>query len=756
MRLTNIIQQLTLAVAFTLVSFTVTAQELTNDEILLIANESSLAIDTVTMSNSRGTLLKLSEADTTHYCLYTSKRYTKLEFKEERGDISEVVNSVDPNIGKFFAEKDREHTTYSDVSIIGDQKDQYYGYQGRSIGLADGQTKCEFYFVKRPPKTVPIMRLTICRASEFQGADSLKDISILSVRDSLATRKRGDDGIDIILSDTSAINTLDIKIPAKTILREVKIGDSVRQSYIPTETFANDFEKERSKPLCLEPSDIDSLLAGKPLTLTYVAFDENGVLNQNITLTYKFTYTEPAPAPVLLWWHYLVAALVLVAILATIGALIWRKRVKSKKEREEREEQREREEKEEREEKRGEKKEKKKKKKHHDNDDDKENQGREENKESTSGDSATKSDDLEELKRKLADAETKLQELKQVKSDLEARVEELNDTIVAKDGKIGELKGKIGELNSKISSLDETLSTKSRELEKSQLDLKAARNALDRLEREFDEKVENEVKKKEAAHNAEVESLNEKHQEAIKAKEREITGLNEQHKEAIDAEQEKYKELKEQYNKLATNWQRDREQILAFFSSQFEFIDGDIANILDKADPSSPIYQILKQLRDSEYGYEAFKKYINKYINDTLKCEDRTIEELIADIRAFVMTNMRADMSWINNAARLTAYASTEEFKPVFGHYKDAAKDTKQLFEQIEILLAMWGITNIYIPKLLTTKYNENEHDYRIENLVLPSIFPDYAEYTGNMVIYDFLQVGYMANGEKVKAVVAY
>ena len=338
--------------------------------------------------------------------------------------------------------------------------------------------------------------------------------------------------------------------------------------------------------------------------------------------------------------------------------------------------------------------------------------------------------------------------MEQVKSNLEAsrqRVEELNDTIVAKDSKIGEL-------NSKISSLDETLSTKSRELEESQRDLQAARNALETLKREINEKVEKAVKEKDEAHNAEIERLNREHQEAIDAKESEIAGLNEQHKEAIDAEKEKYKELEEQYNAVTDNWRRDREQILAFFSSQFKFIDEDIANILDKSDPSSPISEILKQLRSSQYGYEQFKDQIN----DTLKCEDRAIEELIADVRAFVMTNMRAHMSWINNAARLTAYASTKEFKPVFGHYKDAAKDTKHLFEQIEILLAMWGITNIYIPKLLSTKYNENEHNYSISTLVLPSIFPDYAEHTGNMVIYDFLQVGYMANGEKVKAVVAY
>lgn len=714
MRLTNIIQQLTLAVAFTLVSFTVTAQELTNDEILLIANESSLAIDTVTMSDSRGILLKLSEADATHYCLYTSKRYTKVNFGADKGKLSETIYfAKDSTITKFF------NTTTGEIRHKIKSGRQTINYRDVAIGLADGQKRGTFKFV-RSGKTGPItiMNLTICRVSEFQEAENLNDSAILSVRDGLATRKRVDDRIEVItLSDTSAIDTLDIKIPANTILREVKVGDSVVESYIPTETFANDFEKERSKPLCLEPSDIDSLLAGNPLTLTYVAFDENGVLNQNITLTYKFTYTEPAPAPVLLWWHYLVAALVLVAILATIGALIWRKRVKSKKEREEREEQRERAEKEE----------------------------RDENKESTSGDSATKSDDLEELKRKLDEAEAKLQELEQVKK-------ELNDTIKAKDREIDELNGEIGRLNDEIKRLEGELFAKSRELEDSQRDLEAERNALETLKRDIDEKVKNAVKEKDEAHNAEVERLNREHQEAIDAKESEIAGLNEQHKEAIDAEQAKYKELENRHNELATNWRRDREQILAFFSSQFKFIDEDIANILYKADPSSPISEILKQLRSSQYGYEQFKDQIN----DTLKCEDRAIEELIKDVRAFVMTNMRADMSWINNAARLTAYASTKEFKPVFGHYKDAAKDTKHLFEQIEILLAMWGITNIYIPKLLSTKYNENEHNYSISTLVLPSIFPDYAEHTGNMVIYDFLQVGYMANGEKVKAVVAY
>lgn len=744
MRLTNIIQQLTLAVAFTLVSFTVTAQELPNDEILLVVNDGSIAIDD--QYESCGLLLKDSSEDIPHYYLYTSKSYAKHKFGKNRGQLSDWIYVYTVKDGKLATYKnDSTKNKFSGIFLEADRKKiepnpnaKAAIDRDRVIGVVPELGVGEFYFSKKSEAAAtPVMRLTIYRASEFQDAESLKDSAILSVRYGLATRKRGDDGIEVItLSDKSAINTLDIKIPANTILREVIVGDSVVESYIPTATFANDFEKERCTQLCLETSYIDSLLAGNPLTLTYVAFDENGALNQNITLTYKFTYTEPAPAPVLLWWHYLVAALVLVAILATIGVLIWRKRVKSKKEREEREE------------KRGEKEEKKKKNKHHDDDDDKENQEGDENKESTSGDSATKSDDLEELKRKLADAEAKLQELEQVKSDLDAsqqRVEELNGTIEAKDGEIGELNGK-------ISSLEAELSTKSLELEESQSDLEAARNALETLKREINEKVENAVKEKEAAHNAEVERLNREHQEAIDAKDNYITDLNEQHEKAIAEEQAKYEELKEQYNAVTNHWRRDREQILAFFSSQFKFIDEDIANILDKADPSSPISEILKQLRSSQYGYEQFKDQIN----DTLKCEDRAIEELIADVRAFVMTNMRAHMSWINNAARLTAYASTKEFKPVFGHYKDAAKDTKHLFEQIEILLAMWGITNIYIPKLLTTKYNENEHNYSISTLVLPSIFPDYAEHTGNMVIYDFLQVGYMANGEKVKAVVAY
>lgn len=719
MRLTNIIQQLTLAVAFTLVSFTVTAQELTNDEILLVVNDGSIAIDD--QYKSCGLLLKDSSEDIPHYYLYTSKNYAKHKFGKNRGKLSNwiYVYTVKDGVLAIYNDKDSTTNKFSGIFLEADRQKldpnpnaKAAIDKNRFIGVVPELGVGEFYFSEEEKAAAtPVMRLTIYRASEFQGAENLKDSTILSVRDSLATRERGDNGIEVItLSDTSAIDTLDIKIPANTILREVKVGDSVRQSYIPTETFANDFEKERSKQQGLEPSDIDSLLAGNPLTLTYVAFDEKGALNQSITLTYKFTYTEPVPAPVLLWWHYLVAALVLVAILATIGALIWRKRVKSKKEREE----------------------------------------REENKESTSGDSATKSDDLEELQCKLAEAEEKLQELEQVKSDLaesQHRVEELNGTIEAKDREIDELNGK-------ISSLEAELSTKSRELEDSQRDLQAAQGALETLKRDIDEKVKNAVEEKEAAHNAEVERLNREHQKAIDAKDNYIIDLNKQHALAIAEEQAKYKELENRYNAVTDHWRRDREQILAFLSSQFEFIDEDIANILAKADPSSPVckLEILEQLRSSQYGYEQFKEQIN----DTLKCEDRAIEELIKDVRAFVMTNMRAHMSWINNAARLTAYASTEEFKPVFGHYKDAAEDTKHLFEQIEILLAMWGITNIYIPKLLTTKYNENEHDYCILNLVLPSIFHDYAEYTGNMVIYDFLQVGYMANGEKVKAVIAY
>ena len=199
-------------------------------------------------------------------------------------------------------------------------------------------------------------------------------------------------------------------------------------------------------------------------------------------------------------------------------------------------------------------------------------------------------------------------------------------------------------------------------------------------------------------------------------------------------------------------WKSDRGQVIKFFESQLHFIDKYLEVIAEKADRNSPIYQLLLQLSTTTYGYNTFRERVIT----TLRSEERGVADIVEDVRSFVAENMSVEMSWINNAARLYAYASTAELKSIFGHYGDAESDTRQLIDQIKILVAMWGVTDIAIPKLFVTPFSDDEYDYDIANLVLPTLYPDYIDLQKAGIIFDFLRVGFVVGGSKVKPKVAY
>ena len=68
----------------------------------------------------------------------------------------------------------------------------------------------------------------------------------------------------------------------------------------------------------------------------------------------------------------------------------------------------------------------------------------------------------------------------------------------------------------------------------------------------------------------------------------------------------------------------------------------------------------------------------------------------------------------------------------------------------------MWGVTDIAIPKLFVTPFSDDEYDYDIANLVLPTLYPDYIDLQKTGIIFDFLRVGFVVGGSKVKPKVAY
>lgn len=701
MKFTNLIRKITFTVALTVVPFIASAQRPNDDEILLVVDKNEIRVDS--LSNSHGSIFKYSgEQDDCHYYLYTSQKYIKLKFGEMKDGVSQNIfidpsNAIHPLF--FDSNKDKlspETNTHN--------KQKYFSrtiieYEDRTIGLAEDQQKGTFYFVKAGEKE-PIMRLSVCLASSHQGATG----AIVFADENVTTKIEANGSVVISISDKSAIDTLDVRIPANTVLKEVKFGEKAHKSFVKTEVFASDFEAENVKQLCLTHNQIDRLVDGQLLTLTFVAFDEDGVLSNEFVMTYKFQYTGQNPKSALLWWHYLIASIAIVIIITTIGVIFWLKRKKSVA-----------------------------KKKRDDQDDD------------------TLYNETVELEERECTEISISQISKELEAEREAR-RLVEESFKQKCDLLEEAMGQLGQYRVDLEAVENKLAHTTQELANTQRLLNEATEMIENCERDFNEKIE--IKEKE--HESIVNNILDGHaleKDRLCAEHKvEIECMHDKHTEMMAEKDREYDRLRQKYESATTLWKSDRGQILSFFQSQFEFIDKYLANILTKADTSAPIYEILEQLRDTAYGYDKFREYI---IN-TLQAEDRSVAELISDVREFVVTNMQTEMSWINNAARLYAYASTEALKSVFGHYEDAAKDTKILFGQIEILVAMWGITGIYIPTLLKTKYNDEEHNYCISNLVLPSIYPSYSDHLHDMMIYDFLQVGYVVNGQKIKAVVAY
>lgn len=701
MRYLNYLQRIVAVISLVLISFTAAAQD---DIIVVAVDENGI---TIPEGVAESALLIKNDDEVPNYYIYTSAKYIKPVFGKDRGNISKDIYLSDENSdGKFF------DASKEPLDPEKGFKRTIIGYEDRLIGNAEEKDKAKFRIVDKN-NNKDRFSITICCAENYLATLNCSDSTLISISCE-TTRVLKDGAILFSISDTATLNKIDIKIPAYTFLKEVRVADDVAKSYDDIALSEVDFSRDRNLEFCPDSTIISRLYAGEEITIKYVSLNEKGALAKQSVVRCKLSIIK-AKKPFykrvieyitsVKWWVYVIIASVLVLVIA-IGFIILGIRKRNKCDITEND------------------------KLFEPDNNPKINTVIKED----SAELKRLTDELNEVKQQLQSKES---DLKAVNSKLETCAKELNTK------------------EEDLSKVNESLETTKRELEAANNTIAENQNELT-LTREQLNQAKSELADIEERHNAEMSSMASKHNSEVeKLQESHNTKIAEivnEYEGKLEVKANEYEALEAKRSKLELQWKSDRGQVIKFFQSQLYFIDKYLEVITEKADRNSPIYDLLLQLSDTAYGYNIFRTRVI----ETLQNEERDVAELVKDVRSFVEENMTADMSWINNAARLYAYASTIELKSIFGNYNDAENDTRLLIDQIKILVAMWGITDIQIPLLFVTPFNDDEFAYDISNLVLPTLYPDCIDLQKDNIIYDFLRVGFVVNGNKVKPKVAY
>ncbi|MBR6543932.1 MAG: hypothetical protein IKT66_00790 [Alistipes sp.] len=732
MRYYNVLQRFVAVLSLVMVSYVAAAQS--DDEVFLLVDKGGI---TVAEDYADQVLLFKEDGQVPEYYLYTAAPTTKLRYAsdEVKKEVNADVYVNDGDVSWFYEYGVRIMPTrdYPDnrtiIRLLSDTKST------RALRVGDGHDRAMFRIVNK--NKADKFRLTLCRAESHMAAVDVADTTLLSFGGEVVREQR--EGVmTITTQDRAALTKLSVRIPAYTYVKTVRVGSSVAKSYDSVALTETEFGTERSLEVEFEAAVIDSLCAGAELAVTYVGLDDKGVKESE--LCYAVSYTEPVkPAfervvewlKSINWWVYviIVLAIVLVAMAVIVCALFNAYRyVKSE---------------------------------HYNTKDDDKSGHKGDDK--GDDDKPAKEDKTAELKAKLASAQQALQ-------DREAELKEAQDALTAKDETLNTKEAELTEANRSLNEVKESLEAATRTIEERDAELARVNTSLEMAQAKLENIETNhqtEIGLIKESHKAVIDTLQMEHQatmgattthyettiEAMKATHSaEVVRINEEYLAQLDEAAEKYALLEAAKCEVVQQWKSDRGQVIAFFESQLHFIDKYLEVIAEKADRNSPIYQLLLQLSTTTYGYNTFRERVIT----TLRSEERGVADIVEDVRSFVAENMSVEMSWINNAARLYAYASTAELKSIFGHYGDAESHTRQLIDQIKILVAMWGVTDIAIPKLFVTPFSDDEYDYDIANLVLPTLYPDYIDLQKAGIIFDFLRVGFVVGGSKVKPKVAY
>ena len=737
MRYYNVLQRFVAVLSLVMVSYVAAAQS--DDVVFLLVDKGGI---TVAEDYADQALLFKEDGQVPEYYLYTAAPFTKLRYAsdEVKNEVNELVyvNKEDVDVAWFYGQGDRLMPEGKDpnrtiIRLLSDTKST------RALGVGDGHDRAMFRIVNI--NKADKFRLTLCRAESHMVAVDVADTTLLSFGGEVVREQR-DSIVAFAAKDKAALTKLSVRIPAYTYVKTVRVGSSVAKSYDSVALTETEFGTERSLEVEFEAAVIDSLCAGAELAVTYVGLDDKGVKESE--LCYAVSYTEPVkPAfervvewlKSINWWVYviIVLAIVLVAMAVIVCALFNAYRyVKSE---------------------------------HYNTKDDDKSGHKDDDKGDDKGDDdkPAKEDKTAELQAKLASAQQALQ-------DREAELKEAQDALTAKDEMLNTKEAELTEANRSLNEVKESLEAATRTIEERDAELARVNTSLEMAQSKLENIETNhqtEIGLIKESHKAVIDTLQMEHQATMEATTRhyettieemnethtaEVVRINEEHLTQLDEAAEKYALLEAAKCEVVQQWKSDRGQVIKFFESQLHFIDKYLEVIAEKADRNSPIYQLLLQLSTTTYGYNTFRERVIT----TLRSEERGVADIVEDVRSFVAENMSVEMSWINNAARLYAYASTAELKSIFGHYGDAESHTRQLIDQIKILVAMWGVTDIAIPKLFVTPFSDDEYDYDIANLVLPTLYPDYIDLQKAGIIFDFLRVGFVVGGNKVKPKVAY
>ncbi|MBR5197338.1 MAG: hypothetical protein IKW42_03855 [Alistipes sp.] len=738
MRYYNVLQRFVAVLSLVMVSYVAAAQS--DDVVFLLVDKGGI---TVAEDYADQVLLFKEDGEVPEYYLYTAAPFTKLRYasKEVTNEVHAdvYVNTEDVDVAWFYEGGNRKkpegecRDNRTIIKLLSETSNT------RALGVGDGHDRAMFRIVNI--NKADKFRLTLCRAESHMVAVDVADTTLLSFGGEVV-REQGEGVMTITTQDRAALTKLSVRIPAYTYVKTVRVGSSVAKSYDSVALTETEFGTERSLEVEFEAAVIDSLCAGAELAVTYVGLDDKGVKESE--LCYAVSYTEPVkPAfervvewlKSINWWVYviIVLAIVLVAMAVIVCALFNAYRyVKSE---------------------------------HYNTKDDDKSGHKDDDKGDDKGDDdkPAKEDKMAELQAKLASAQQALQ-------DREAELKEAQDALTAKDETLNTKEAELTEANRLLNEVKEGLEAATRTIEERDAELARVNTSLEMAQAKLENIETNhqtEIGLIKESHKAVIDTLQMEHQatmeattthyettiEAMKATHTaEVVRINEEHLTQLDEAAEKYALLEAAKCEVVQQWKSDRGQVIEFFESQLHFIDKYLEVIAEKADRNSPIYQLLLQLSTTTYGYNTFRERVIT----TLRSEERGVADIVEDVRSFVAENMSVEMSWINNAARLYAYASTAELKSIFGHYGDAESHTRQLIDQIKILVAMWGVTDIAIPKLFVTPFSDDEYDYDIANLVLPTLYPDYIDLQKAGIIFDFLRVGFVVGGNKVKPKVAY
>lgn len=703
MKYFNSLQRVIVFISLVLVSFRTTAQE--TDILTIVVDKNGIAIAEECATSA---LLIKNEGDVPDYYLYTAADYIKPIFGKDRGNISQNIYLPDNKEywGAYFEENKESIEPYSKNNenwrtIIECQK--------RLIGNAEGKDNCIFRIVDNINYKDKFF-LNICRAKNKLSTLNECDSTLVNFGNEFSQNVQ-ERAIVFTSNDKINIDSVIIKIPAYTFLNEVRVGNVIVESRDVIALTETDFRCEQSAAICLNTALIDSLYANAEMSIKYLSLDENGALNKESIVRCKVNYVQPSSFSNIVleyfkaikWWVYAIIGTTIVLIVAVILVLCKIRRREH----------------------------------NYTGDETVDNND-------TSSNDTTPTDESAEISDIKNEPDQALQQVKILEAELNSAKEALatsNDKLESTEAKLSEVTDVLNSTKDELDAANQTISAQGDELANLKEELRSAKSQLQSIEEHYNEQISS----INIAHDSELERLKESHAA-------EIEQLKCDYDEKLDAKDQMYDALEQKRSVLEQQWKSDRGQVIEFFQSQLYFIDKYLDIIREKADRSSPIYELLLQLSDTTYGYNIFRSRVI----ETLQNETCSVAEVVKEVRIFVEDNMNADMSWINNAARLFAYASTDELKVIFGHYNDAENDTRQLFDQIKILVAMWGITDIQIPQLFVTQFNDDEFAYDISNLVLPTLYPQCMDLQKGNMIFDFLRVGYVVNSNKVKPKVAY